>query len=278
MARRIGSTAASSPALAEWQAKRAQACRLTPDHALQTLEDADRFLAERGMLTLTPSCALPSLFAACHEEPYQPGGHGFASWPRTKWWWGGALAGRPGVHALRIHQGKRLFLSNVTAVVVDPLCRAELEKADEGGYGRAEQELVSYLAAAGVSRLEEVKAELGLDWGVLGAIRTRLERVGAIVSRSMTVAAANGGERETSELARWDQRFPDTPKTPGGLRELIVAGVRAAVIAPTKELSRWFSWRLPAGLVDELIETGQLERQQSSWVSAAVLRAPDAER
>jgi hypothetical protein len=275
MTRRAEPTADAYPALADLQARRADACRLMPERALQMLADADAFLADRGMLTQTSSCALPSLFAACHEEPYRPGGHGFATWPRTKWWWGGALAGRPGVHALRIHRGKRLFLSDATVAVVDPLCRAELEEAERGGRGRAAQELVGYLAAAGISPLDDIKAELGLEWGALGAIRNRLERVGALVSRSITVQAANGGERETSEVARWDQRFPVAPGTPGGLGPLLVAGVRAAVIAPRKELARWFSWRVPADLVDELIAGGQLEQPQRGWVAAASPGAPD---
>jgi hypothetical protein len=174
---------------------------------------------------------------------------------------------------VRILQGKQLFLSDATVALVDPLCRAELEKADRGEHGRSAQELVSYLAAAGVSRLDEVKGELGMEWGALGAIRLRLERVGAVVSRPITVEAANGGKRETSELARWDQRFPEAPPgappMPGGLGSLLVAGVRAAVVAPTQEVVRWFSWRVPADLLDELIARGQLQQPQSGWLTAA---------
>jgi hypothetical protein len=80
------------------------------------------------------------------------------------------------------------------------------------------------------------------------------------------VEAAHGGERETSELARWDQRYPNVPDVPGGLAELVVAGVRAAVVAPEEELARWFSWSLPAGLVAALVEGGRLARPQDGWV------------
>jgi hypothetical protein len=225
------------------------------------------------MLTLTPDCALPSLFAACHEEPYQPGGHGFATWPKTKWTWAFALPERPNVHALKLHRGKRLFLSDATVALVDPLCRAELEQAVRGEHGPAARELVSYLAAAGPSRLDDVKRELGLETAALRAVRERLERVGAIVSRPLAVEAATGGERETSELARWDQRYLVAPTSPGGLAELLVAGVRAAVVAPEQELSRWFSWPLPRGLVEELIEDERLWRLRESWIAAG-LSAP----
>ena len=44
------------------------------------------------MLTLTQDSAIPSLFAATHEEAYDATKTGFASWPKTKWSWGGELA------------------------------------------------------------------------------------------------------------------------------------------------------------------------------------------
>ncbi len=260
-------TGHATAALVDLLAQRQFACRLTSNRALDTLEDAQRFVAERGMLTLTPDCALPSLFGACHEEPYQPGGHGFASWPKTKWPWSFALGERPGVHALKLHRSKRLFLSDATVAIADPLCRAEVARAVNGEHGLVAQHLMDFLAAAGPSRLEDVKRELGLETTTLRAMRERLERVGAVVSRPLAVEAATGGERETSELARWDQRYPDVSSTPGGLAELVVAGVRAAVVVPEAELARWFSWPLPAGLVDALIEGRRVWRPQEEWVA-----------
>jgi hypothetical protein len=144
-----------------------------------------------------------------------------------------------------------------------------LAQAVRGGHGPAARELVSYLEAAGPSQLEDVKRELELETAALRAARERLERVGAIVSRPMAVAAASGGERETSELARWDQRYPQAPTTPGGLAELAVAGVRAAVVAPEKEIARWFSWPIPNALIAELVAMGRLSRPQDGWVTTA---------
>jgi hypothetical protein len=86
--------------------ERERACRLVPELALQTLDEAESFLRERGLLTRTADCALPSLFEACHEEPYKPGSRGFGLWPRTKWPWAFELADRQGVHVLGIHRGK----------------------------------------------------------------------------------------------------------------------------------------------------------------------------
>ena len=90
-------------------------------------------------------------------------------------------------------------------------------------------------------------------------------RCGAVVSRSLQLAVGEGHLR-ASELARWDQVYPRAGRTeadPGrALKDLIVAGVRAAVVAPELELRRWFSWQWywSDTLVDELIREKQLRR------------------
>jgi hypothetical protein len=163
--------------------------------------------------------------------------------------------------------------------------------------------LVGYLAAAGSARLEEIIAELGIERGRLRTLRMGLERVGALVSRSVSMPAATGGERETSELARWDHWFPGPPQSHPqahshdreqgaaegsqmpdpevasahpttttaqrlALARLLVAGVRAAVLTPKQEVAHWFSWRVPADMLEELIGAGQLQEAYPGWLSA----------
>ena len=128
--------------LAELQQRRAFECRLTPDRALGSLDEAEAFLLDRGLLTRTADSALPSLFGACHEEPYAPDKPGFGQWPRTKYPWFGELGAR-GHAILAIHRGKSLLIAPETARLLDPLCRAELAQprgrpaAAPPGRGRA---------------------------------------------------------------------------------------------------------------------------------------------
>jgi hypothetical protein len=259
-----------SAAWRELDARRAFVCRLTPDRALTSLEEATAFVAERGLLTLTPDCALPSLFGACHEEPYQPGGRGFATWPRTKWWWGGALAEQPGIHRLRIHCGKGAYLAPAVVAFVDPLCRAALTAAEAGEYGPEAVRLVAHLAGGGPAELGDLKRELALGTAALRVLRDRLEPVGVVVSRAVMIPAAGGGERESSELDRWDQRFPErTPAGQGGLAELLVAGVRAAVLAPAAEVRSWFTWGAPADTLERLLANGHLWEPAPGWLACA---------
>lgn len=222
------------------------------------------------MLTLTADSSLPSLFGACHEPPYKPGGTGFASWPRTKWPWGAQLAEIEGVVDAKVHRGKTLLLSSEAATLADPICRAELDRVAGGDYGPEGARLVAYLGAAGPRRSEECTAELGLTAAALRSVRTKLERVGAIVARSVEVEGADFGHRHTSVLRRWDQQKVRRSKRTetDALRDLVVAGVRAAVLAPENEARRWFSWDLTTREMDALVVSGRLERPVAGWVVA----------
>jgi hypothetical protein len=107
--------------------RRAFDCRLTPDRVLGTLAEAEAFLRDRGMLTRTADCALPSLYEACHEAPYKPGSPGFATWPATKWPWFGEL-GEHGYLIAAVHRGKNLLMTGEVADLIDPICRAEITR------------------------------------------------------------------------------------------------------------------------------------------------------
>lgn len=245
-------------ALQELQERRAFECRLTPDRALRTLDEAEAFLRDRGLMTRTAGCALPSLFGACHEEPYAPDRAGFGQWPKTKWWWSGALLEREGIHGPKIHKGKTLYLTGETAALADPICRSEIARMEAEGHPWAM--LLGHLANAGPSSAADLRVELGLKSRELKSLRYPLELCGAILSLRL----------EESRIARWDHVFPE-PSGQGGIEDLVVAGVRAAVVAPERELARWFSWKwlIEPGLVDHLVDAGRLDRPEPGWVSLA---------
>jgi hypothetical protein len=239
------------------EARRAAACRLTPELALGDIDEADAWARERGLVTRTSGLSLPSLHAACHEEPYDAAKQGFASWPRTRWWWGHALAERPGLRWLKILRGAGgVLVTDDTAALADSLARAELERAAVGELGDDARRLVVHLDAAGPSLAGEVREELDLGTKALRAARGRLERVAAVVSRRIAV----GDDRYATELARWDQLFEPAPPARRDAGRLLVAGVRAAVLAPEGEARRWFAWPVGADRVDELVEEGALAR------------------
>jgi hypothetical protein len=248
--------------LEELREHRTNACRLTPDRALRSVDEAEEFLLERGLLTRTTDSTLPSLYEACHEEAYKPGRGGFGEWPRTKWPWFGELAER-GYLVVAVHRGKNLLVTDRIAALLDPICRAEIERMR--GEGPEWKRLLDHLATAGPSNIEDLRVELDLEPKELRSLRGSLERCGAVVARSLQVTAGEG-HAHSSELARWDQVFSGTGDVGVHLhhsfQELLLAGVRAAVLAPERELKRWFSWQWywEDALVEDLVSDGRLQR------------------
>src|SRR5919199_3410858 len=161
--------------LQELQERRAYECRLTPERALRNLDEAEAFLRDRGLLTRTADSALPSLYEASHE------------WP-----WFGELADREGVYRLKIHQrGKNVLVTRETAALLDPICRAEIERMSEvPEWGR----VLDHLTAAGPSEPDDLQAALGLKPKELKSLLFPLELCGVVVRRNGT-------------LERWDQVF-----------------------------------------------------------------------
>jgi hypothetical protein len=258
--------------------RRAFECRLTPDRALGSLDEAEGFLRERALLTRTPDCALPSLYEACHEPPYRPGTAGFGTWPATKWPWFSALTDR-GHLCVGVHRGKNLLVSAEAAALLDPIIRAETDRmrAENPGWRR----LLDHLARVGPSTTEDLRTELSLKRQELKALRSPLERCGVIVARSVAMTSGRGdggggddGHRHDSELSRWDQAYhgPTTASAnpAEALADLVVTAVRAAVLAPEPELRRWFSWPWywPDTLVDDLIRVGRLRLLDARIVAA----------
>ena len=148
------------------------------------------------------------LHEACHEPPYRPGAGGFGEWPATKWPWGFELARRGDVVAAKIHRGKTLFLSAQAAALADPICRAEIERMEAADEGWAV--LLRHLGNMGPSLAEDVQRELDLKPKELKALRSPLERCGAVVARFFQV-----DDDWVTELVRWDQLAPSPRRTAG---------------------------------------------------------------
>jgi len=166
--------------LSTLERRRNRECRLTSDRALNSLDEAASFLADRGILTRMPDPALPSLFGACHEPPARAGGRGFDLWPRTKWIWSFQLTLRPGIVLTKLHRGKSLYLTAETARLFDPLVRQSIAAATGD-----DATLLAHLAKHGESTLDDLEVELAWDRKRVKRVRDRLQRVGAIVGEGL---------------------------------------------------------------------------------------------
>ena len=132
--------------------------------------------------------------------------------------------------------------------------------------------LLDHLDAAGPSLIEDLITELRLTRKELNALRSPLERCGAVVSRPAE-ATAEPPHRPGRELVRWDHLYRgprgDQVGPVQAAGEFLVAGVRAAVLAPERELQRWFSWPwyVTGSLVDDLVARGRLRRAGDGFIT-----------
>ncbi len=126
--------------------------------------------------------------------------------------------------------------------------------------------MVRRLAEAGPSTLPELVEVLRTSRERLREVRNRLEKLGAVVATIVDAEEPGHADFLTAQVRRWDQAF--TRRGGGGHDDLLVAAVRSAVVAPERELARWFSWPLEAGLAARLLASGRLRRPQDGWVAA----------
>jgi len=252
----------STGRLTELQLRRAIECRLTPDRALMSLDEAQAFVSDRGLLTRMPDSALPSLFGACHEEPARAGGHGFALWPKTKWIWSFQLVQRSGILLTKLHRGKSLYVSPEAARLIDPIVRNQIAAATGD-----DAILLDHLAEHGESTSQDIGFELGWDRRRLKMARARLERAGALVNDGLVF------DDETTwhfaPLRRWDAATRAAKTEGDPYPALLLAAVRAAVVTPESDMRSWFSWPIPADTVDAMVRSGRLTRPAPGWIASA---------
>lgn len=229
---------------------------------LKDLRDAATFLDDRGLLTRMPDGALPSLFAACHERPSRPGGRGFDLWPKTRWIWSFQLTLDGHALLTKLHRGKSLYLSIAAARLFDPLVRAAIDGAT-GDDAR----LLEHLGRHGESMAEDVQLELGWERKRLKGVRDRLERVGAIVSDGLVFDET--GDWHFAPMRRWDAVVKKAARSDDPLGDIVVAGLRAAVIAPQSDVRSWFSWPVPTARIDQLVDDGRLGHPAPGMLSVA---------
>jgi hypothetical protein len=204
---------------------------------------------------------LPSLFNACHEASARPDARGFASWPATKWIWSFQLTGERGAVVTKVHKGRTLYMSRAATAAFDALCRRAADTATGD-----EARLVRHLAEAGPSMNRDVELELGWDKARIKRARTRLERVGAVVSDGL-VSGTSIEEWSYGPMQLWSQAVPRPAPSSDPFGDVVVVGVGAAVLAPEIEVDRWFSWPLPKGTVDRLVAEGRLRRPAPTWLA-----------
>ena len=249
----------SVESLTELQERRAFQCRLMPGRALRSLEEADAFLRDRGLLDAHGGLRVAELVLGVPRGSVQARQPGFRHVASDEM----AVVRRAGRARLPGHRDPRQEPARDRRGVHAPPdlpCGDRTHARCGPRLGRScwtirrrgtIQHRRRQVRPSGSRAGAEVAA------GTAGAVR-RDHRALAAGDRRGTPAS--------SELVRWDQAYPGTGGTdanPGqALKDLLAAGVRAEVVAPEPELRRWFPWQWywTDTLVDDLIRQGRLRR------------------
>jgi len=121
-----------------------------------------------------------------------------------------------------------------------------------------ELRLLEHLRQHGESMADDVELELGWTRRRLKSVRDRLERFGAVISDGLVFDEAGGWH--FAPMRRWDAVVPKAPASKDPVGDVIVAAVRAAVIAPEREVRSWFGWPVTTETIDRLVEAGAFYR------------------
>jgi len=125
------------------------------------------------------------------------------------------------------------------------------------------------LLAGGPLLLEQIHM-LGVSERALRRARTALQRTGAIFTEEVLLEGREGGHRHSARLMRADDRFASNGLPiawEDGLTQLVVAAVRAAVVAPVRDVVTWFSFPTCNDNLDRALQAGRLIQPEPGWVA-----------
>jgi hypothetical protein len=155
-----------------------------------------------------------------------------------------------------------IYLSAAVTRIFDPLVRKAIAAA-----AGDDRRLLDHLARHGPSLNEDVQLELGWDAKRLKSVRNRLERVGAVVSDGLVFESSTSWY--FAPMRRWDQVVTEPAESDDPYGDVIVAGVRAAVVAPEAEVGSWFSWPGSREVVARLVAERRLYRPAPGLLAVA---------
>jgi hypothetical protein len=96
-------------------------------------------------------------------------------------------------------------------------------------------------------------------------VRDRLQRVGAIVGEGLVFE--DESTWHFAPLRRWDQVIDQSVAVDHPHDAVVMAAMRAAVLARENDLCNWLSWPIPPGTVDRLVAERRLTRPALGWLA-----------
>ncbi len=266
---------------------REQEHRLKQSLRLKTLEEIEEFVHHEGLVSVFGGNELPSIISAILGREWKPSGKGFTGWYD---WWSLKISGQNAGHALTtLDQAKgivstRIFRDTKTLVsqdlwpILDPLVNHSLELARKRKIlSQLELKILNALDKKAPVRTDHLRSQLKLQG------KPHTSSFHRALARLESYAFIVGYEDPHPERhlhaniwQPWRMRVEATVNRKPGLsyeeavERLFTRTLDAAVLAPEKEVEKWFRWNELAEVKEKLLNTGKILRAGDYLVTTRV--------
>jgi hypothetical protein len=259
--------------------------RLRPSLKLRTLDEIQKFVRARSIVSVFGGNELPSVISAIMGQEWKPTKKGFTGWGD---WWSIKISGKSPGHALgeldrakdilstRIFRGSKTLISHNLWPVLDPIVKHYHTLLIKGKIlSDLERKIVELLQSEGPTRTDHIRTRLKLE-GKMFTSRfhralTQLESYALIVGyedpKPERHLHANIWQLWNTRVAEEINRKPDLAYDKS-VKELVASTVDAAILAPEAQVGEWFQWSKEAiAARDELLTSGRILRVGSFLVT-----------
>ena len=233
--------------------------RLRPSLRLRTLPEAEEFVHSPGLVSVLGGNELPSIISAFLGREWRPTGKGFTSWEE---WWSLKISGQNLGHALaRLDRAKgvvstRIFRKSKTLVshqlwpILYPIVAYHSDLASQHKIlSELDWQILKFIDENGPTRTDHLRRNLRLEG------KSNTSPFHASLSRLESYAFIIGHEDPHPERhlhaniwQSWRTIANQSAKREelsyqGAVEELLSKTMDAVILAPEKEVGRWFPWK-----------------------------------
>src|SRR5712692_3131349 len=260
--------------------------RLHPSLRLRTIDEIRQFVHGKGLVSVFGGNELPSVISAILGREWKPSGKGFTSWEE---WWSLKISGQNAGHALgqlgrakdiiatRIFRNSKTLVSQNLWPILNPIVKHHLDLAAKHKIlSGLEWQILKVLDGNGSTRTDHLRSLLKLQG------KTHTSRFHSALSKLENYALIIGYEDPHPERhlhaniwQPWTMRIsPGVKGKPrlaygNAVMELLAKTFDAALLAPEKEVEKWFQWE--SGLSEakkQLLDSGKILQAGNFIVTA----------
>ncbi len=251
---------------------------------LTTLPQAEKFVQDKGLVSVLGGNELPSVVSAFLGREWKPSGRGFSTWLE---WWSLKVSGESLGRALsKLERSKvvvptRIFRRNKTLVSqqlwpsLTPIVKHFSEEASgDRTFSKLERSILELIGRLGPIRTDKIKGELSIrgkaDSGKFHMSLSKLESYALIVGSEDPQPERH---LHANIWSHWKSIAPDAKGKPDtsyvdAISQLLEVTLDAAVLAPEKEVAKWFRWKQEAlEAKEKLLNAGKIIQAENFLVT-----------